>query len=100
MDKLVRKIEIPLAKRAIEEAGLYIVQEKNLDRLAEVAADAYQDYPLHNWFTKGKYDAKASKLIMQISLNTILDKYDVEAKFDWEEYFSLVGQYFDTKRLY
>ena len=68
MDKLVRKIEIPLAKRAIEKAGLYIAQEKDLDRLAEVAADAYQDYPLHNWFTKGKYDQVASKLIMQISL--------------------------------
>ena len=35
MDKLVRKIEIPLAKNAIEKAGLYIVQEKDLDRLAE-----------------------------------------------------------------
>jgi hypothetical protein len=33
-------------------------------------------------------------------LNTILDKYDVEVKLDWEEYFSLVGQYFDTNRLY
>ena len=51
MDKLVRKIEIPLAKKAIEKAGLYIVQKKDLDRLAKVAADAYQDYPLHNWFT-------------------------------------------------
>ena len=71
MDKLVRKIEVPLAKRAIERAGLYIVQEKDLDRLAEVAADAYRDYPLHNWFTKGKYDEKASKLIMQISLKTM-----------------------------
>ena len=71
MDKLVRKIEIPLAKSVIEKAGLYIVQEKDLDRLAEVAADAYQDYPLHNWLTKGKYDAKASKLIMQISLKTM-----------------------------
>lgn len=50
MDKLVRKIEIPLAKKAIENAGLYIVQKSDLDRLAEVAADAYQDYPLHNWF--------------------------------------------------
>ena len=28
MDKLVRKIEIPLAKKAIEKAGLYIVQKK------------------------------------------------------------------------
>ena len=73
MDKLVRKIEIPLARKVIEKAGLYIVQKKDLDRLAEVAADAYQDYPLHNWFTKGKYDAKASKLIMQISLKTMTE---------------------------
>ena len=73
MDKLVRKIEIPLAKNAIEKAGLYIVQKKDLNRLAEVAADAYQDYPLHNWLTKGKYDAKASKLIMQISLKTMTE---------------------------
>ena len=73
MDKLVRKIEIPLAKKAIEKAGLYIVPKKDLDRLAEVAADAYQNYPLHNWFTKGTYDAKASRLIMQISLKTMTE---------------------------
>ena len=73
MDKLVRKIEIPLARKAIEKAGLYIVQKKDLERLAEVAADAYQDYPLHNWFTKGKYDKKASKLLMQISLKTMTE---------------------------
>jgi ribosomal protein S18 acetylase RimI-like enzyme len=73
MDKLVRKIEIPLAKKAIEKAGLYIVQKNDLDRLAKVAADAYRDYPLHNWLTKGKYDAKASELIMQISLKTMTE---------------------------
>ena len=73
MDKLVRQIEIPMAKKAIEKAGLYIVQKNDLDRLAEVAADAYQDYPLHNWLTKGKYDARASKLIMQISLKTMTE---------------------------
>ena len=73
MDKLVRKIEIPLAKKAIEKAGLYIVQPKDLDRLADVAADAYRDYPLHNWFTKGKYDPLASRLIMQISLKTMTE---------------------------
>lgn len=73
MDKLVRKIEIPLAKKIIEKAGLYIVQKKDLDRLAEIAADAYEDYPLHNWFTNGKYDKKASKLIMQISLKTMTE---------------------------
>ena len=73
MDKLVRKIEIPLARSVIEKAGLYVVQKKDLDRLAEVAADAYQDYPLHNWLTKGKYDKKASRLIMQISLKTMTE---------------------------
>ena len=73
MDKLVRKIEIPLARNAIEKAGLYIVQPKDIDRLAKVAADAYRDYPLHNWFTKGKYDAKASELIMLISLKTMTE---------------------------
>ena len=73
MDKLVRKIEIPLARKMIEKSGLYLVQKKDLDRLAEVAADAYQDYPLHNYFTKGKYDEKASKLLMQISLKTMTE---------------------------
>ena len=29
-------------------------------------------------------------------LNTILDKYDVESKFDWQEYMIAVGQYFDS----
>ena len=73
MDKLVRKIEIPLARRAIENEGLYIVPKKEVCRLAEVAADAYRDYPLHNWFTKGRYDSKASRLIMQISLKTMTE---------------------------
>ena len=73
MDKLVRKIEVPLAQNAIEKAGLYIVGKKDLERLAEIAADAYRDYPLHNWFTGGKYDAKASKLIMLISLKTMTE---------------------------
>ena len=25
-------------------------------------------------------------------LNTILDKYDIDVQFDWEEYFALLGQ--------
>ena len=29
-------------------------------------------------------------------LNTILDKYDIEAKFDWNEYFTSLGQCFDS----
>ena len=29
-------------------------------------------------------------------LNTILDKYDVDVKFDWDEYLTACAQYFDT----
>ena len=68
MDKLVRKIEIPLAKRVAEKAGLYIVPESRIKELAKVAADAYRDYPLHNWFFGGKYDESVSEKIMEITL--------------------------------
>ena len=27
-------------------------------------------------------------------LNTVLDKYDIDIKFDWEEYVTACGQYF------
>ena len=50
-----------------------MVQKKDLDRLAEVSADAYENYPLHNWLTKGKYDAKASKLLMLTTLRTMTE---------------------------
>ena len=73
MDKLVRKIEVPIARNVIKKAGLYLVEKKDLERLAEVAADAYQDYPLHNWLTKGKYDKIASRLIMEITLKTMTE---------------------------
>ena len=68
MDKLVRKIELPLAKRVAEKAGLYIVPKDRINELASVAADAYRDYPLHNWFLGGKYDENLSKKIMEITL--------------------------------
>ena len=31
-------------------------------------------------------------------LNTILDKYDIETKFDWTEYLTACSQYFDAMR--
>ena len=72
MDKLVRKIELPLAKKAVEKAGLYIVPQSRIKELALVAADAYRDYPLHNWFSGGKYDEYVSEKIMEISLRTMI----------------------------
>ena len=72
MDKLVRKIELPLARHAIEKAGLYILQEKDIDRATEIATEAYRDYPLHNWFTKGTYDEVVSNLSMKVSFKTMI----------------------------
>ena len=31
-------------------------------------------------------------------LNKVLDKYDIETKIDWTEYWIAVGQYFDNVR--
>ena len=31
-------------------------------------------------------------------LNAILDKYDIETKFDWNEYLTACSQYFDAMR--
>lgn len=73
MDELVRKIEIPLARNVIRKAGLYLVPEERLEELAEIAADAYRDYPLHSWFTNGSYDPLASKLIMKTTLAAMKD---------------------------
>ena len=56
MDKLIRTIELPLAKKIVEKAGLYIVPKNRVKELSKIAADAYFDYPLHNWFSGGKYD--------------------------------------------
>ena len=40
---------------------------------------------------------KIKEIFQQVSeLNAILDKYDIDVHFDWDEYFSLVGQYFGT----
>lgn len=74
MSKMVIRDEILRAKDAIEKAGLYIATSKDLERLADVSADAYQDYPLHNWFTKGTYDYETSKLLMLVTLKSMLNE--------------------------
>ena len=41
--------------------------------------------------------ARIKEIFQKVAeLNTILDKYDIEAKFDWNEYFTLMGQYFGS----
>ena len=65
--------ELEMAKNAVKEAGLYLVSKNEIEKLAEVAMDAYQNYPLHNWFFGGTYNPIGSKLLMEVSLKTMID---------------------------
>ena len=43
--------------------------------------------------------AQIKELFQKVAdLNTILDKYDIETKFDWEEYLTACSYYFDGMR--
>ena len=43
--------------------------------------------------------AQVKEIFQKVAdLNKILDKYDVDVKFNWEEYFIACGQYFDMMR--
>ena len=43
--------------------------------------------------------AQIQELFQKVSeLNALLDKYDVERKFDWTEYLTACGQYFEATR--
>lgn len=72
-DSMDNKV-LKYAEKAVADAGLYIVPEDRFDVLEEIAADAYRDYPLHNWFGSGEYDEIMSKLIMKITLKTMKSK--------------------------
>lgn len=66
--------DVSLAKKKLLELGLYIATKKDINKLSENAMEAYQEYPLHIWFSGGSYNPQASKIIMQISLKTMMKK--------------------------
>ena len=43
--------------------------------------------------------AKIKEIFDKVAeLNTLLDKYDIDIKIDWDEYMIACGQYFNTVR--
>lgn len=43
--------------------------------------------------------AQVKEIFQKVAdLNKVLDKYDIETKIDWTEYWIAVGQYFDNVR--
>jgi predicted methyltransferase len=65
---------------------------KNFKVLIDDLLDNYDKYT-------DEEKAKVKEIFKKASeLNVILDKYDVEVKFDWTEYLSAYSAYFDAIR--
>ncbi len=60
-----------------------------------VVKDLLDNYELYTDEEKARIRDLFTKVA---DLNKILDKYDIETKFDWTEYMSACGQYFDVLR--
>ena len=62
---------------------------KKFKRILDDLMDHYDEYT-------DEEKAQIKEIFQKTAeLNTILDKYDIEIEFDWNEYCSLVGQCFD-----
>ena len=61
---------------------------KNFKVLIEDLLDNYEKYT-------DEEKAKVKEIFEKAyELNVILDKYDIESEFSWQEYFTSVGRYF------
>ena len=61
---------------------------KNFKTVIEDLLDNYEKYTEEE-------KTQIKELFQQVSaLNKILDKYDIETEFDWQEYFDTVSRYF------
>ena len=59
---------------------------KKFKVVIEDLLDNYEEYT-------DEEKAQIKEIFQKVAdLNTILDKYDIELKFDWEEYLDLLGQ--------
>ena len=61
---------------------------KKFKVVVEDLMDHYEEYT-------DEEKAQIKEVFQKVAeLNTILDKYDIDVKFDWEEYSAVYGQYF------
>ena len=59
---------------------------KKFKSVIDDVMDHYEEYT-------DEEKAQVKEIFQKVAeLNTILDKYDIDVKFDWEEYFTLLGQ--------
>ena len=63
---------------------------KKFKTIIDDVMDHYEEYT-------DEEKAQIKEIFQKVAqLNTILDKYDIEAKFGLNEYFTLLGQCFDS----
>ena len=66
---------------------------KKFKNVIEDLLDNYEKYT-------DEEKAQVKEIFQKVAdLNTVLDKYDIETKFDWEEYWLMVGKCFDNMYL-
>ena len=59
---------------------------KKFKTVIDDVMDHYEEYT-------DEEKAQIKEIFRKVSeLNAILDKYDIEVKFDWKEYFALLGE--------
>ena len=62
---------------------------KNFKLIIDDLMDNYEEYT-------DEEKAQIKEIFQKVAeLNKILDKYDIDVKFDWAEYYELLAQYFD-----
>ena len=66
-----------------------------IKKFKSVVDDLMDNYEKYTDEEKAQIKALFQKVA---ELNKILDKYDIETKFDWEEYLSACSFYFDGIR--
>ena len=63
---------------------------KKFQKVVEDLLDHYEEYT-------DEEKAQVQEVFQKVAdLNAVLDKYDVDFKIDWQEFFIAAGQYFDT----
>ena len=63
---------------------------KKFNVVVEDLLDHYDEYTAEE-------KAQIQEVFQKVAaLNTVLDKYDVDVKVDWQEFFIAAGQYFDN----
>lgn len=63
---------------------------KNFKVVVEDLLDNYEKYT-------DEEKAQIKEIFQKVAdLNAILDKYDIDTKFDWKDYVNAIGMYFDT----